>query len=273
MTDARSRKRLGRGVLALSMLAFGVASNDARAKDEPKVILAIFAHPDDDTGPGAALARYAAAGARVHVAYVTDGRYGVRAGFGVPVDSDELVQLRQEEARCAAKARGTETPVFFGFPDQIVGNAAILEQMQRLNEAAARVAEEIERVKPDVVVTFGPGGYTGHPDHRLVGDLVEQAMFSRDWGSTRLYEFSPSNGQIEAMGRAFPLVGQAEATLNVAVTFGETERAKEAAALRCYASQFSEEQMQAILDAEARDQTNTRRFREIQLTLKKREGF
>lgn len=259
------------GATTALFFAAAVCAAPAAAK-EPATILAIFAHPDDETGPGPALTAHAKIG-EVHIAYVTDGRYGVREGFGVAVDSDALVAVREEEGRCAAAARGFEPPAFFGFPDQIVGNAGVLEQIQRLSAAAARIDEEIERVKPDIVVTFGPGGYTGHPDHRLVGALVEQAMLSRDWGETRLLTFAPTNGQVADMHRAFPLIGQAESSMNVAVRFGDNVRAVEEKAFRCHDSQFSPEQMDEILGALARDESNTRWFREVPLKLKKREGF
>ena len=36
------------------------------------------------------------------------------------------------------------------------------------------IAHEIEQLRPDAVITWGPGGGTGHPDHRLVGNIVTQ---------------------------------------------------------------------------------------------------
>ncbi|MEQ8934239.1 MAG: PIG-L family deacetylase [Amphiplicatus sp.] len=260
------------GFLALSAFAVAFSSGAAAAAKTPKTILAIFAHPDDETGPGPALTMHAKTG-KVHIAYVTDGRYGVREGLGVAINSDELVALRKEEGRCAAAARGLEAPVFFGFPDQIVGDATVIEQIQRLSAATARIVEEIERVSPDIVVTFGPGGYTGHPDHRLVGALVQQAMLSREWGDMRLLTFAPANSQVEIMDRAFPLIGQSDASLNVAVHFGDDVLAVEEKAFRCHDSQFSPEQMDEILGALARDTTNTRWFREVPLKQKVRKGF
>jgi len=259
------------GATAIALFAAAVCAAPTAAK-EPATILAIFAHPDDETGPGPALTAHART-SKVHIAYVTDGRYGVREGFGVAADSAELVAVREEEGRCAAAARGFQPPAFFGFPDQIVGNASVLEQIHRLSAATARIVEEIEQVNPDIVVTFGPGGYTGHPDHRLVGALVQQAMLSRDWGETRLLTFAPTNDQVADMDRSFPLIGQAESSMNVAVRFGADVRATEEKAFRCHDSQFSPEQMAEILGALARDETNTRWFREVSLKTKKREGF
>lgn len=243
----------------------------AQAK-EPPTILAIFAHADDETGPGPALTAHAKTG-KVHIAYVTDGRYGVREGFALP-EGETLIAIREEEARCAARIRGFEAPVFFGFTDMLAGGENVGEQMARLRAASARIVEEIERVKPDIVVTFGPTGYTGHPDHRLVGALVREAMASRDWGGVRLLEFALSKSQIETMGgRGLSLIGEEDASLNVAVGFGAAERAKESEALGCYVSQFSEAQMQAIRAAADRDDSNVRWFREAPLKTKKRKGF
>lgn len=256
------------GVLTLTALLALAAAPAAAAP----TVLAIFAHADDETGPGPALTAQAKTG-KVRIAYITDGRYGVREGYEVP-EGETLVAVREEEARCAARVRGFEPPVFFGFTDMLAGGDNVGEQLARLRGAVARIAEEIERVNPDIVVTFGPGGYTGHPDHRLAGALVREAALSRDWGEMRLLEFALTTSQIETMGgRALSLIGEADGSLDIAVRFDDDVRATESEALGCYVSQFSEAQMQAIRAAADADTSNTRWFREIVLKRTAREGF
>ena len=41
--------------------------------------------------------------------------------------------------------------------------------------AVARLTALIDQVQPDTIVTFGPDGFTGHPDHRAVGHWATQA--------------------------------------------------------------------------------------------------
>ena len=43
-----------------------------------------------------------------------------------------------------------------------------------IHRVTQRIAEELERLRPDAVVTWGPDGGTGHPDHRIVSNIVTQ---------------------------------------------------------------------------------------------------
>jgi N-acetyl-1-D-myo-inositol-2-amino-2-deoxy-alpha-D-glucopyranoside deacetylase len=85
---------------------------------------------------------------------------------------DALVKARAEEARCAAAALGAQEPVLLGFPDGKLGD--YLGARGLLLRLTERIAQEIERLRPDAVITWGPDGGTGHPDHRLVGNIVTQ---------------------------------------------------------------------------------------------------
>ena len=67
----------------------------------PKTIMAIFAHPDDETTIGPALAKYASI-SDVHLVVATDGRYGVTDHAGLPA-GDSLISVRKLETECACK--------------------------------------------------------------------------------------------------------------------------------------------------------------------------
>src|SRR5688572_23768152 len=71
------------------------------------VLLAIFAHPDDEASVSAVLAKYAAAGVQVHLAIATDGRLGVSAHAGIP-SGDSLATVRDRELQCAADRLGLQ---------------------------------------------------------------------------------------------------------------------------------------------------------------------
>ena len=85
-----------------------------------RVLLAIFAHPDDEMTVAPILARYARTGARVTLAVATDGRRGVAAHAGTTA-GESLSALRTKEANCAARALGIEAPILFGFGDGELG--------------------------------------------------------------------------------------------------------------------------------------------------------
>ena len=116
--------------------------------------------------------RYAREGVQVYRILATDGAQG-GAHTSIP-RGPELARVRSEEARCAAEALGMHAPILLGFPDAQLGNYR--EDPARLFQLTARVQEELQRLRPDAVITWGPDGATGHPDHRLVSSVVTQLV-------------------------------------------------------------------------------------------------
>ena len=137
----------------------------------------LLAHADDETAASPVLARYAREGVQVYMVIATDGSGGsgsqtyLQRSDSGPV-GDALVKARVEEARCAATALGAQEPVLLAFPDGKLGD--YLGDRTLLYRLTDRIAKEIERLRPDVVMTWGPDGGTGHPDHRLVSDIATQ---------------------------------------------------------------------------------------------------
>ena len=133
-------------------------------------LMAILAHPDDESlGFGGTLAKYAAEG--IHVALVTATR-GERGWRGEP-DADPgltaIGQIRETELRSAATALGIDRLTFL---DQIDGELAQAES----GPVLARIVAEIRAFRPQVVVTFGPDGAYGHPDHIAISQLATSAV-------------------------------------------------------------------------------------------------
>jgi hypothetical protein len=82
----------------------------------PRTLVAVFAHPDDETIVSPALAQYARQGAKVYVVIATDGRKGVAKHAGIPA-GDSLATVRAGEARCSARELGVQPPTMFGLED------------------------------------------------------------------------------------------------------------------------------------------------------------
>src|SRR5205807_1521247 len=109
------------------------------------------------------------------------------------------------ELRCACQALGVAEPIFLDYRDSGMENwtpkpgAFVLADR---DEVVARVASEMRRLRPAVVVTFDPGGGYGHPDHTRISD-VTTAAFDRlrgEPGSPRaLYHQAFPRSQAEAM--------------------------------------------------------------------------
>ena len=162
-------------------------------------LLGIFAHPDDEGSASGSLAKYAAQGARSYVACATRGD-GVDAKISDPslATRETLAEVRSQELACACQKLGIEPPLFLGYQDGGVDEVPL--------EVAARdVARLIRDLKPQVVITHGPDGGYGHPDHIAVSNFVSQGFAlagdpSVDLG---LPPFAPAKLYYTAMPRSF----------------------------------------------------------------------
>ena len=144
-------------------------------------LLAVFAHPDDETfGIGGTLAKYAAEGVDVSLICATRGEEGENHS-GEAIDSERLGEVREQELRCAASILGVQNLFFLGYRDSgMMGTAAnanlrCLHQAAR-DEVAGRIAELMKALRPQVVVTFDPTGGYGHPDHIAIHHATVQAV-------------------------------------------------------------------------------------------------
>lgn len=153
-------------VAALALLPMRTGFGQAA----PKILVAVWAHADDEAAAAPVLARYAREGVQVSTIIVTDGAQG-GAHTSIP-RGPELARMRSEEARCAAHALGISAPILLGFPDAQLGS--YMEDPGRLFQMTQRLQTELQRLHPDAVITWGPDGGTGHPDHRLVSSIVTQ---------------------------------------------------------------------------------------------------
>ena len=161
-----------RTVLACLVAPIALSVVAAGQQAPTKTLVAVFAHPDDESAASPLLARYAREGVKVHLIIATDGAAGGQQ-TSIP-RGPELARARAEEARCATDALGAAPPILLGFPDGQLGNYA--EDPLRLFSLTQRLHEELQRLRPDALITWGPDGGTGHPDHRLVSAVVTQLV-------------------------------------------------------------------------------------------------
>lgn len=137
-------------------------------------LLAVLAHPDDESlGVGGTLAKYALDGVEVFLVTATSGDAGRfrghrpgEAGHPGPV---ALAKIREAELRAAASVLGVRELTLLGYPDQQLDRAAP-------REAIGRIVSALRRHRPEVVVTFGPDGGYGHPDHIAISQLTTAAV-------------------------------------------------------------------------------------------------
>ncbi len=134
----------------------------------PLRILGVFAHPDDESFcAGGTLAKYAAAGAEIMVVSATRGDAG-QIRDGRAATRRTLGQVRERELRLACTQLGVQHAVCLDYGD---GRLKDVEP-QALTRDVARI---LRAFRPDVVITFGPDGGYGHPDHIAIGAATTAA--------------------------------------------------------------------------------------------------
>jgi LmbE family N-acetylglucosaminyl deacetylase len=136
--------------------------------DDLGTILGVWAHPDDEAYLSAGLmARARQAGSRVVVVTATRGEQG--AFDPVEWPPHRLGPHRSRELDESLRVLGVSEHHLLGHPD---GGCSDLP----VGVGALEVARVVAEVEPDTVLTFGPDGYTGHPDHRTVSGWVDAAL-------------------------------------------------------------------------------------------------
>lgn len=130
-------------------------------------ILMVFAHPDDESfGMSGTTLKYSRRGVAVDLICATRGEIGER--LGVPDDIDTGT-AREAELRAAAAITGIRDIYLLGYIDGQLNDVDP-------GELTDRVLEVMRRVRPGVVITFGPDGITGHPDHIAIGKATRHAF-------------------------------------------------------------------------------------------------
>jgi LmbE family N-acetylglucosaminyl deacetylase len=156
-------------------------------------ILGVWAHPDDEaylSGGLMALARDE--GARVVCVTATRGEHGTTDPETWP--PERLAEARTVELRASLALVGVREHHWLSYAD---GRCAAV----RAGEAVDRLSAIVDEVAPDTVVTFGPDGITGHPDHQTVSGWTTAAFARSASPGARLLHAAVSAGHAAHWGR------------------------------------------------------------------------
>jgi mycothiol S-conjugate amidase len=181
----------------------------------PLRLLAVHAHPDDESSKGAAtMAMYAASGVDVMVATCTDGSRGDiqnPAVEGEPHPKRDMAGARRLEMGQAAKVLGIRQR-WLGFVDSGLPEGDPLPPLpagsfaiQPLERAAAPLVRLVREFKPHVIISYDENGGYPHPDHIMAHRVAVEAFEAAGdpdrypdageaWEPTKLYydrAFSP----------------------------------------------------------------------------------
>lgn len=161
-------------------------------------LMAIHAHPDDESSKGAAtMAKYAAEGNRVLVVTCTDGRRGdvLNPAMDRPGVLDNILDVRREEMARAAAALGIEH-VWLGYEDSGLPEGDPLPPLpegsfavQDPEDVAVKIVEQIREFRPHVIITYDENGGYPHPDHLMV-----HAVSMIAWERAGDPDFAPEAG-------------------------------------------------------------------------------
>jgi LmbE family N-acetylglucosaminyl deacetylase len=200
-------------------------------------VLGVWAHPDDEAYLSAGLMAAArAAGNRVAVITATLGERGTTDPTRWP--PERLAELRRGELAESLAAIGVDEHVLLGYAD---GECPTVPEPA----AVDLVASVIDGVRPDTILTFGPDGMTGHPDHITVSEWAT-AAWRRTGRHARLWHATTTTGFHERWGgineqtgiwAGFPAPVAAADRLAMVFTCDAEIRDRKFAALRAHRSQ------------------------------------
>ena len=208
---------------------------------DKRVILGVFAHPDDETsGCGGTFTRYAREGVDVFNVTATRGELGTLGTGGLQIEREELPQVRERELRGALERYGANPPIILGYRDQEVKDADP-------EELTGKVHAVMAELTPDVVITFGPLGISRHDDHialhRAAVAAFERYRETAEKGARLFYVALPK----EFMDEGDLDLDGPEVDPTHRVDISETKDVK-LAALRGYASQEDAQQLAAMFE-------------------------
>ncbi len=234
-------------LIPLALLLFPVKS--IKAKRETRIIMAVFAHPDDEITISPLLTKYARMGDEVYLVIATKGEKGTREHAGIAA-GDSLADARRKEAECACATLGIKPPILLGLNDgelDVDFTAAPLH---------AKLDSVFKLYQPDILLTWGPDGGYGHMDHRAVHDVVTELFQANDHArpSSLYYTGVPKEilknlAELKTESGIFLQKGWLpvkEKYLTARIPISSEDLQKGEKAMRCHASQYSPAEMDEV---------------------------
>ena len=137
---------------------------------EKRTLVAIFAHPDDESySASGTLAYYASLGVDVYIICATRGEAGNISHPSLAY-RDVLGAVREEELRDACRIMGIHQPLFLGYRDSgMIGssdnNDPLSLNMAKSSDVIGKLVGLIRQLRPDVIISYYETGPYAHPDH------------------------------------------------------------------------------------------------------------
>jgi N-acetyl-1-D-myo-inositol-2-amino-2-deoxy-alpha-D-glucopyranoside deacetylase len=159
-------------------------------------LLLVHAHPDDESiATGGVMAKAHDEGRRIVLVTATRGEVGEIFVLDEKETRPKLGEVREGELRAAAKVLGVDRLELLGYRDSGMKGTADNDDPRSFHrapllQAATHVAGIMREERPDVVVTYGPEGGYGHPDHIKAHEVTIAALDLLDaegWRPAKAY--------------------------------------------------------------------------------------
>ena len=156
----------------------------SNAKNNKLTLLAVHAHPDDESiSTGGILAKYSAKGFRTVLAYGTRGEAGdiLNPDFVASKPGLDVKEIRAIELAAALRVLTVGAVYFLGYRDSGMAGSPENHHPQAFaqaifQEATAKLVEIIRQVRPQVIVTYNEKGTYLHPDHIMANRVTRRAF-------------------------------------------------------------------------------------------------
>jgi LmbE family N-acetylglucosaminyl deacetylase len=186
----------------------------------PLTLATVLAHPDDETfGTGGTLIRYAREGIPVHSLCLTEGEKGWSGVDDAIVPRELVGPTRARELAEAGRRMGLASVTCLRYPDSAL--AGVKEEW-----VVRDIVRWLRQARPDVVITWGPDGGYGHPDHIAAGERARRAIelagvqrhepeLGAHWHVKRCYRFVAPAELVDGLSSLMPAFAQYMKTLAV----------------------------------------------------------
>ncbi len=192
-------------------------------------ILYVYPHPDDESfGPAHAMSCQRRQGHDVFLLTLTRGG-ATKRRFDYGFSVEKMGEVRYAEMTEMARALDLSGMNVLDLPD-----SGLKETDPR--EIEAVVLEEIERVRPDVIVTYPAHGISGFHDHLVTHAVVKRVFcgIRSDVGAPRRLAFHTITREDAGLSRHFPLSGSSTEEIDCVFEVGAEDIERANRALDCY---------------------------------------
>jgi len=241
-----------RNCISLWLFCLVSFSSSAQIKEqnEKKIIMAIFAHPDDEAVSNVSplLTKYASEGYTVYLVIATKGELGVAKHANIP-SGDTLAVTRADEAACTCKKLRIKQPILLELGDGSLAKDFTGKPLHQKLDSVFKL------YKPDVLITWGPEGGYGHMDHRVVHNVVTELFQSGEYLKPQQLYYSgiPTENWKQTpnfktgVKRMFDFWKPVKKEyLTMRIKCSKENNADAGLAMQCNKSQFTKEEMEDI---------------------------